>query len=64
MSDLLTAGNLAISIRERMRSVEQMAQPGTYEHGQFMSAALFSEWPHLKFCLEVLEKQVFYSKAR
>lgn len=57
MSDLVTAGNTAASIKERMRAAESLAQPGTQAHWQIVSASLMSLWPRIQFCLDVLEKE-------
>lgn len=57
MSDIKTAAKEAKVLLGRMDTVSNMALAGTYEHSQFMSAALSSEWLRIKFCLEVLSKQ-------
>jgi hypothetical protein len=57
MSDLATAANTAKLVSERIAQASKLAQPGTFAHGQMMSAALMMEWPRIQFCLEVLERQ-------
>lgn len=48
---------------ERVDSAERMAPAGSYEHGQYVQAALMSIWPRLRAAIRAELKVAAHGQA-
>ena len=48
---------IAKEVRERIERVEDVTDRGSYEHSQYLKAALEIEWPRLRTILRHVESE-------